>query len=157
MSPLDEEWLANGHKLAMSMIPGAFRWTGVKQSWLLFFQDDGSTVVVPPQVEIKTVMPQVSTADGPYLLHLPGINGFDLINGILRKATKKYGRKGGAELLGVEKAKEHCLVPIVGDILGGGGFGALGGDEAIQRSTLDSGADTFVERNKASRRLHILG
>ena len=84
MSPLDEEWLVNGHEFTMSMIPGLYRWIGVEPSSLLFFQDDGSTVVVPAQAEIKTVMHQVSTTHRPYLLHLAGIDGFDLINRILR-------------------------------------------------------------------------
>src|SRR5579862_4266635 len=101
-------------------------------------------------------MHKVSTADGPDLLHLPGIDGFDLVNGILRKATQKHGRKGGPELLRMEKAKEHCLAAIGGDIFEGRRFGALRCDEAIERSALDGGTNTFVERNKASRLLHIL-
>ena len=51
MSPLDEEWPVSAHGFTRSVIPGLFRWIGVEPSWLLFFQNDGGTVVVPSQIE----------------------------------------------------------------------------------------------------------
>src|ERR1700733_13765170 len=151
-----QEWLASTKEFAISMIPRFFGGRRGEHPLLLLFQDDRSTVVVPPQIEIKTVMHQVSAADRPYLLHLARINGFDFVNGVLRKATQKHRRKRCAELLRVEKAKEHGLASIGGDILGSRRLAALRSDKAIQRSALHRNANTFVERNEASRRLHIL-
>ena len=83
MSRHCEEWLAAALGISYVDDSRVLLVSRVEHPGLLLFQDDGSTVVVPSQIEIKTVMHQVSAADGPYLLHLPGINGFDFINRIL--------------------------------------------------------------------------
>ena len=101
-------------------------------------------------------MHQVGAAYALRFGHLCGIDRVQLVHGGFIQAAQEDGWEGRSELLRMQEGKEDRLAPILGNVLGGGNFAALGRDESVERTSLHRVAHPLVIGDEPGRRLHFV-